>query len=83
MLQFRKRLYQFPYLLCGNSEFVNALPVEPELSACIEEVRQPQRSVSSDRAPSIQDAGYSIGRDCQLSSQSGKWRHDPLKPRFQ
>jgi hypothetical protein len=68
MPQLRKGFYQFSHLLFGNSEFVKALQIEPELSACAEEMRQPQRSVSSVRAPSIQDAGYAIGRDCQLSS---------------
>jgi hypothetical protein len=56
MPQLRKGFYQFPHLFFGNSEFVKALQVEPECGACTEEMRQPQRSVSSDRTPSVQDA---------------------------
>jgi hypothetical protein len=50
MSQLGKRLYHFPHFPFGNAEFIKALQVEPELSACAEKMSQAQRSISGDRA---------------------------------
>jgi hypothetical protein len=67
----RKTPNSCPYLLLGNSEFVQLLQIEPEFSAGPEEMRQAQRTIAGDGALAIQNSSYPVRRHLELPAEFG------------
>jgi hypothetical protein len=67
----RKIPNSYPYLLLGNSEFVQLLQIEPELGAGPEEMRQSQRTIAGDGALTVQDSRYPVRRHSELPAELG------------
>jgi hypothetical protein len=61
----------FSRLLLGETKFVEALQVKPELHARVEEMGETQGGVARDGTLSAQNAGDAVGRHVEIARQFG------------